>query len=174
MIMNTFTFNTPAGWMAGACKNESLRALVLPQVNKMRAMESLALELGIKTESVNDAGHYVGLAKLLIEEVGLYFNGERMSFSAAIDWSGYTPYQRKVLEIVKAIPYGEARTYGEVAQEAGNPRGARAVGGVMRANRTPLVIPCHRVLGTGGSLGGFSGGLELKKYLLNHENPSKE
>lgn len=160
--------------MAGACTNEGLRALVLPQIDMLRAMEVLVLELGIKTESIDDAGHYGGLANLLIEEVGLYFSGERMSFSVAIDWSGYTHYQRKVLEIVRAIPYGETRTYGEVAQEAGNSRGARAVGGVMRVNRTPLVVPCHRVLGTGGSLGGFSGGLELKKYLLNHENPSKE
>ncbi|KUK83504.1 MAG: Uncharacterized protein XD97_0165, partial [Pelotomaculum thermopropionicum] len=61
-------------------------------------------------------------------------------------------------------------SYGQVARAAGSPRGARAVGGVMRLNRTPLVVPCHRVIAADGSLGGFSGGLEMKKYLLNLEN----
>ncbi|MCL6558940.1 MAG: methylated-DNA--[protein]-cysteine S-methyltransferase, partial [Firmicutes bacterium] len=113
-----------------------------------------------------------GPAGVLLEEIERYFSGEKVSFSSPVDWTEYTPFQRLVLEIVKRIPYGEVSSYGRVAGEAGAPRAARAVGGVMRSNRTPLVVPCHRVLAADGSLGGFTGGLEMKRYLLNLERAS--
>ena len=83
-----------------------------------------------------------------------------------------TPFQRMVLEAISLIPYGQTRTYGEVAAIVGKPGGARAVGQVMKRNPLPIIFPCHRVVAARG-LGGFSGGLVLKKYLLESESFSK-
>lgn len=167
--MQVFYFPTPPGWMAGAWTGAGLKALVLPQESPEAALENLAGELHLAPSALPAASAEPAAVHFLTDEVERYFRGERVAFSVSIDWSGYTPFQRRVLELVRAIPYGEARSYSQVAREAGSPRGARAVGGVMRANRTPLVIPCHRVVAADGSIGGFSGGLEMKKYLLELE-----
>lgn len=167
--MQIFSLQTPRGWMAGSWSEAGLKALVLPQAGPEAALEKLAGELKIPLTSLPAPSSAGSPARSLVEEIQRYFQGEKVDFSTEIDWSDYTPFQRRVLEIVKAIPPGEARSYSEVAREAGSPRGARAVGGVMAANRTPLVIPCHRVLASGGGLGGFGGGLELKGYLLELE-----
>ena len=97
-----------------------------------------------------------------------YFNGKRRSFDLPLDLrlKGFT---RRVLEEVSRIPYGETATYGEVARRVGSPRAARAVGGAVGANPIPIIIPCHRVIAAGGKLGGFGGGVALKKKLLIHE-----
>jgi methylated-DNA-[protein]-cysteine S-methyltransferase len=93
-----------------------------------------------------------------------WFRGEKAELPLRLQAKGFT---RKVYEVVRRIPWGETRTYGEVAEAAGAPGGARAVGNALRRNRICLFIPCHRVVATGG-LGGFSspGGLEQKKALL--------
>lgn len=106
------------------------------------------------------------LAEELQKELKLYFNGVRVDFGVPIDWSGYTPFQAAVLKYTAQIPYGEVSTYGQVAAAIGSPRACRAVGGALHINRTPVVVPCHRVLAAGGNLGGFGGGTELKKALL--------
>lgn len=167
--MNVFTLLTPAGWMAGAWSLAGLKALVLPQAAQEAALGKLAQELAMPPAALPGPAPAAGPARKLIDEIGRYFQGDKVAFTITVDWSGYTPFQRRVLEIVKAVPYGEVRSYGQVALAAGSPRGARAVGGVMRANRTPLVVPCHRVLAAGGTLGGFSGGLDLKEMLLKLE-----
>jgi len=82
----------------------------------------------------------------------------------------HTPFQMKAWQGIRAIPFGETKTYGEVADMAGCPGGARAIGQAMHRNPLPLIFPCHRVV-TAKGLGGFGGGLELKKYLLNREKP---
>ncbi|MEW6572848.1 MAG: methylated-DNA--[protein]-cysteine S-methyltransferase [Bacillota bacterium] len=110
-----------------------------------------------------------GWQQLLAELLAAYFSGAAVDFSPVpVDFEGYTPFQRRVLSVVREVPYGEATTYGQVARRIDQPRAARAVGQVMKRNRTILVIPCHRVLGQGG-LGGFSCGLSLKKRLLRLE-----
>ncbi len=100
-----------------------------------------------------------------------YFTGTRKVFDLPIDWSGLTPYQEKVLRACYDLPYGEVKTYGQLAQETGNPKGARAVGSFMASNPLPLVIPCHRVVGSDGHLHGYGapGGLETKTWLLELE-----
>lgn len=120
---------------------------------------------------VND-GVSGGTALALAEQARRYFNGEKVVFTADIDWSGYTPFQKQVLEAVLGIPYGAVLTYGEVARLVGRPGAARAVGGVMRANRTPLIVPCHRVV-AGGGLGGFVCGIAFKRYMLELEGWGK-
>jgi methylated-DNA-[protein]-cysteine S-methyltransferase len=74
-----------------------------------------------------------------------------------------------VLAQLEAVPFGEVVTYGELATRAGNPRAFRAVGSAMATNPLPIVVPCHRVLRTGGKLGGYGGGLDAKRWLLHHE-----
>lgn len=168
--MHVFTFRTVPGWMAGAWSEAGLKALVLPQGSQYDSMDKLASDLNILPSMLPRPSPADGPARVLIEEIERYFRGAGISFSMPVDWAGYTPFQRRVLEVTRAIPYGEVISYGRVAVMVGSPRGARAVGGVMRANRTPLVIPCHRVIASTGSLGGFTGGLDMKKYLLRLEN----
>ena len=99
-------------------------------------------------------------------ELDEYFSGRRRRFGIPIDWSLISGYARAVLEATSAIPYGGAMSYGEVSAAAGSPRGARATGNALGSNPIPIVIPCHRVLGSGGAIGGYTGGLDRKRFLL--------
>ncbi|MEQ8819266.1 MAG: MGMT family protein [Sumerlaeia bacterium] len=84
-------------------------------------------------------------------------------------WPELTPFAREVSEACAAIPRGEVRSYGQLAKAVGNPKGSRAIGGVMARNPLPLLIPCHRVVRSDGSLGNYGGGLEMKRWLLERE-----
>lgn len=97
-----------------------------------------------------------------------YFDGVRRTFDLPLAPDA-TPFQAQVLEALQKIPYGETRTYKDVAGAVGNPRAVRAVGGANGANPIPIVIPCHRVIGSSGGLTGFGGGLESKRFLLDLE-----
>lgn len=101
-----------------------------------------------------------------------YFNGERVSFATlAVDLQGMTSFHQHVLRLAMQIPYGQLVSYGWLAQQAGYPRAARAVGGAMAANPIPIIIPCHRVVAISGALTGYSGpgGIAMKKILLTLE-----
>jgi O-6-methylguanine DNA methyltransferase len=106
-----------------------------------------------------------------LEQIADYLAGKRKSFNLPIDWSVLTPFQSKALRATLEIPYGEVRTYGELAQELGKPRAARAVGRAEATNPMPVVLPCHRVIGADGKLHGYGtgNGLETKKWLLELE-----
>ena len=98
-----------------------------------------------------------------------YFNGKQVDFDFPLDLSSGTPFQIMVWNKLKEIPYGECRSYKWVAEQIGNPRAARAVGMANNKNPLPPVIPCHRVIGSDGSLTGYASGLHVKKYLLEME-----
>jgi len=98
-----------------------------------------------------------------------YLAGKLRSFDLPIDWSMMTPFQEQALRATHAIPYGETRSYGEIAAIIGKPGAARAVGQAQATNPIPLVIPCHRVIGADGSLHGYGGGLDRKAWLLTLE-----
>lgn len=106
-----------------------------------------------------------------LHQLDEYLRGARKAFDLPVDWSLLRPFQRGVLGIVFAIPYGSTRTYGEIANEIGNPKAARAVGRANATNPMPLVIPCHRVIGSDGKLHGYGGGtgLPTKEWLLQLE-----
>lgn len=106
--------------------------------------------------------------KQAAREIGEYFEGRREKFSFPVTMRG-SKFQMKVWEELKKIPFGETLTYGEIAQRLRKPQAARAVGGACHRNRFPLVIPCHRVVGSKG-LTGFAAGLKWKQGLLDHEN----
>jgi O-6-methylguanine DNA methyltransferase len=92
--------------------------------------------------------------------------GGPLEWTGALDLRGVSPFQREVFDAVRAIPYAEVRTYGQVARLVGRPRAVRAVGNALHGNPFPLVVPCHRVLREGGALGGFACGVEAKRRLL--------
>ncbi len=98
-----------------------------------------------------------------------YFSGERQEFDIPLDRRG-TPFQQRVWDEVARVPYGTVVSYGEIAARIGRPLAARAVGGAMRANPIPIFIPCHRVVGADGTLGGYGAGLDIKAALLRLEN----
>jgi O-6-methylguanine DNA methyltransferase len=98
-----------------------------------------------------------------------YLEGKSRSFDLPVDLDDQPIFRRKVWQALQAIPYGRVRSYGWVARKLGKPKAARAVGGACGANPMPLLIPCHRVVAGDGSLGGFSGGLSVKKRLLKLE-----
>jgi methylated-DNA-[protein]-cysteine S-methyltransferase len=102
-------------------------------------------------------------------ELDEYFEGRRHEFDLAIDWSLTHGFFRRVLRQTARIGYGSVGTYAEVARRAGSPRAVRAAGNALGSNPIPIVVPCHRVVRTGGGLGGYGGGLERKEYLLRLE-----
>jgi methylated-DNA-[protein]-cysteine S-methyltransferase len=102
-------------------------------------------------------------------ELDEYFEGRRRDFDLPIDLRGREGFSRDILERLAKVPYGEVTTYKSLAVEAGNPRAARAVGTIMNRNPIPIVLPCHRVVGSNGSLVGYGGGLERKRLLLDLE-----
>jgi methylated-DNA-[protein]-cysteine S-methyltransferase len=102
-----------------------------------------------------------------------YFAGKRKAFSVALDVRG-TSFQKDVWEALLAIPFGETRSYGELARQLGNPRATRAVGAANGRNPVSIIVPCHRVIGTSGKLTGFAGGLETKANLLKLEEQGAE
>ena len=105
----------------------------------------------------------------LRRELDQYFKGKRQKFEQPIDWSLTHGFFRNVLKATAGIRYGQVSTYAEVAAKAGNPKAVRAAGNGLGSNPMPIVVPCHRVVRTGGKLGGYTGGLERKEFLLDLE-----
>jgi methylated-DNA-[protein]-cysteine S-methyltransferase len=102
-------------------------------------------------------------------ELDEYFSQRRQAFDRSIDLRGTTPFTVQVLEELAQVPYGQTATYGQLAARVGRPRAARAIGMVMNHNPIPIVLPCHRIVGSNGSLVGYGGGLDRKKQLLRLE-----
>jgi methylated-DNA-[protein]-cysteine S-methyltransferase len=102
-------------------------------------------------------------------ELDSYFNGGLRDFDLDLDWSLVGPFARRVLRRTARIPYGSVASYGDVALGIGVPRGARAVGNALGSNPIPVVVPCHRVVRTGGAMGGYGGGVPRKRWLLDLE-----
>jgi methylated-DNA-[protein]-cysteine S-methyltransferase len=105
------------------------------------------------------------------KELHEYLNHKRTAFTLPIDWTLFTPFQREALQAVFKIPYGETRTYADIAKQINRPLAYRAVGAANAMNPMPIVVPCHRVLGTDGKLHGYGGGdgLPTKEWLLKLE-----
>jgi methylated-DNA-[protein]-cysteine S-methyltransferase len=128
--------------------------------------ESLAQIARLAGPRVLRAPRAVDAARLELDE---YFAGRRRAFDLPVDLRGQAPFAVAVLGELAKVPYGHTRTYGELAERAGSPKAARAVGMVMNRNPVPIVLPCHRIVGSTGSLVGYGGGLERKEQLLRLE-----
>lgn len=149
--MDFYQFSTPLGPMALAGEGEAITHLYLPGRPTPRLVSHPT--------------------PLLLEGEGQlleYLGGRRKVFDLPLNPQG-TPFQRRVWQVLEAIPWGETRTYRDIALAVDSPRGFRAVGMANHHNPIPIFIPCHRVVGADGSLTGYAGGLELKKALLSLE-----
>jgi methylated-DNA-[protein]-cysteine S-methyltransferase len=102
-------------------------------------------------------------------ELDEYFDGKRTGFDIPVDWQLHDGFGRSVLKATSRIPFGKVLSYAEVAAKAGSPRAYRAAGNALGSNRIPIVVPCHRVVASGGKIGGYTGGLERKEFLLHLE-----
>lgn len=107
------------------------------------------------------------------KQLNEYFAKKRKIFSLELDFAG-TEFQKQVWEAMLTIPFGETRTYGQIAKQIGNPQAVRAVGGAANKNPIPIIAPCHRVIGATGKLVGFGGGMANKTILLDIEKPFKQ
>ena len=126
----------------------------------------------VMEEDLEDEGYTVGSDRTKTApvrgELAEYSNGDRRTFDVPLAFSG-SEWQKAVWAELTRIPFGETRSYGEVADALGRPGAARAVGSANARNVLPVVVPCHRVIAADGTLGGFNGGLHLKERLLEHE-----
>ena len=162
--------HTNRGILAAVWSDKGLYELTFPYPTAEKAGEKITTR-GL-TEG-NAFSEQVVWEKQLTVELEKYFQGLPTIFTVPIDWSDYSEFRLKALRFTAEIPFGQVASYGSVAAGVGSPGAARAVGGAMHANRTPIVVPCHRVVGSDGSLTGFGGGLELKQELLALETGNK-
>ncbi len=158
------TVDSPVGRLLVATTRRGLVRVGLPSQSLDAVLSGLAaevsprlLELPRRTDDVR-------------RELDEYFAGGRREFDLALDWRLVRgKFARRLLGNLTRVPYGEAITYTEAAAQAGSPRGSRAAGNALGSNPIPVVVPCHRVVRTGGAIGGYGGGPEMKRFLLGHE-----
>jgi methylated-DNA-[protein]-cysteine S-methyltransferase len=152
--------DSPLGPLLVAATPRGLVRIAYPDQEIDDVLEDLAARVSPR---VVEAPAALDVARRELEE---YFAGGRDRFGLRLDWSLVGPFARRVLGAAVRIPYGRVSTYREVAEDAGSPRGYRAAGNALGGNPMPIVVPCHRVLHAGGGLGGYTGGLDRKRFLL--------
>jgi methylated-DNA-[protein]-cysteine S-methyltransferase len=153
---------TRLGWVAAAARDGRIVVLTLPGSSREAAARGLGIEADFR-----QAGD---LLRQLAEDLRHYFAGEPVDFGRyEADLAKQPRFRRRALTAARRIPRGQVRSYSWLAAAAGNPGAARAAGQAMARNPVPIIIPCHRVIAADGSLGGFGGGLEMKRRLLELE-----
>ena len=154
---------SPFGELLLATTKRGLVRVAFPEEHVDAVLERLALKLSPR---IVEARAPLEDARRELDE---YFGGRRREFELPLDWTLVSPFGRRVLRYTARIPYGGVGSYHEAAAAAGSPRGSRAAGNALGANPIPIVVPCHRVLRSGGALGGYGGGLDRKRWLLGLE-----
>ncbi len=163
MDLKYAVFKVDLGWVGVMGSSRGIvTATTFPQLTPDEAL----LRFG---ERVAGAAYDANAFSGLIERLKAYYAGKRVDSPDKLDLTDAPPFFRRVWEVTRSIPYGETRSYAWVAQQTGNRQAARAVGQAMSRNPIPIIIPCHRVVTSNGKLGGFSGGLEIKRFLINME-----
>jgi len=166
MVINCYEFSTKLGKMAIYFNKDGLYGLSFLRDKDDKNHNYISKNFKVVKKVEEDIYGYAN-------EILKYINGEIREFSVPIKLFG-TEFQRKVWNELINIPYGETRTYKDIANSIECPKGFRAVGGALNKNPIPIIIPCHRVIGSNGKLVGFAGGLELKEKLLKIEIDNKE
>jgi methylated-DNA-[protein]-cysteine S-methyltransferase len=155
-------FDTAAGWIALAGSPTGLCRVVLPVRSRDEAVSRLGSDISRAKE------HRVCFRDA-VDQLTRYFDNQEVNFNIALDFDGATGFQQKVWQAARLIPYGETRSYGWIARQIDKPQASRAVGQALGKNPLPVIVPCHRVLSSSGGLGGFTGGLDMKRFLLGIE-----
>ena len=164
--LNFTSFQTSLGWIGIVTSPIGLRKIILPQKSKEELINS------VRGWNYLDENCDLTACGDLPQRLKRYLSGEKIDFPDKLDLGGATPFRQRIWNVVQTIPYGETRSYAWVAGQSGSPDSARAVGQAMAKNPLPIVIPCHRVISSNGSLRGYTGGLAMKKYLLDMEAAS--
>ena len=171
--MRFYLVETKLGWIGLILSAKGLRATTLPRASRDDALREVAEMGAVEPASDAEAGDIARRVKALVEgQRAAPPTGSGQALAALIDWNGVTGFRRAVMEEALRIPRGETRTYGWLAERLGRPRAARAVGRVMATNPLPIVVPCHRVIASDGSLRGYGAGLPMKEALLRAEGAS--
>jgi methylated-DNA-[protein]-cysteine S-methyltransferase len=157
------TVDSPFGPLLIAATPSGLVRVNLPTYDPEETLEELAARISPR---VLEAPARLDDAR---RELDLYFEGKLTEFDLPIDWQLTDGFRKKVQRAIARIPYGQTRTYTDMARSAGNERAVRAAGTACGSNPIPIVVPCHRVLRSGGALGGYGGGLPMKEALLQLE-----
>jgi methylated-DNA-[protein]-cysteine S-methyltransferase len=157
------TTDSPFGTLLLATTPKGLVRVGLPNQDADELLVDLAARVSPR---VLEAPAQLDAAR---RELDLYFEGKLTEFDLPLDWQLSRDFRRKVLRAIARIPYGQTRSYTQMATSAGNVRAVRAAGTACGSNPLPLVVPCHRVLRSGGALGGYGGGLPMKEGLLRLE-----
>lgn len=162
--MDYAVFPTSLGWMLIAGSHGGITRVVLPAPDESTALARLCLQTRTTPRELYQRGpSFFGT---IADRLAAYMCGDQMTFPDAVDRTAWTEFQSRVWDATRQIGYGETRSYAWVAAAAGQPRASRAVGQALHNNPVPIIVPCHRVIGTDGSLTGFGGGLEMKRRLL--------
>ena len=161
------TLDTPLGKAAVAATSLGLVRVALPNESLDEMLTGIVAELSPRVLE------YPARLDEARRELELYFEGRLTEFDLPLDWRLSGGFRQRVLRAIARIPYGQTRSYTEMAKSAGNERAVRAAGTACGSNPIPLVVPCHRVLRSGGALGGYGGGLPMKEELLRLEGVLK-
>jgi methylated-DNA-[protein]-cysteine S-methyltransferase len=157
------TFKSPVGEILATWTEKGLNFITFPKSKWQRFFSALSREESIDLKK--DEKKFASLKKNL----KVYFSGKKVNFRESLDLTGGTAFQKKVWKAMLKIPFGETRSYGWLARQVGGKNKARAVGAACGANPIPIIIPCHRVIREDGGLGGYGGGLSMKRKLLKIE-----
>jgi methylated-DNA-[protein]-cysteine S-methyltransferase len=155
-------FKSRLGWISALSSSRGIVQTTFPQISRELSLSSLTLktaEAASSSEQFNE----------LISYFEDYFDGKKPIFKGILDLTQATDFQRIVWQTAMLIPYGETRSYTWIAHNMGRPLSCRAVGNALGKNPLPLIVPCHRVIKADDSLGGFGGGLDMKRFLLKLE-----
>ena len=150
-MKTTYYYNSPIGTIKFVCSEDALQEM------------QFCDEVGKNPQS------YSKIVSTCKEQLDKYFVGKLKKFTMPLDFVNGTDFQRSVWEALQSIPYGETRSYKDIAIQIGNPKAVRAVGGANNKNPIGIVVPCHRVIGKSGKLVGYAGGLDKKEMLLKIE-----
>jgi methylated-DNA-[protein]-cysteine S-methyltransferase len=159
-------FDSPVGPLYIAVSEKGLADITFGQGLSEDQFRETLLARGFKPVQDSNA------ASLVTRQLNEYFNGRRMEFDVPLDLSGVTPFTKSVLHATAHVPYGQVRTYQDIAKTIGQPTATRAVGNSLNRNPIPLIIPCHRIVRSDHSLGGYGGGPDKKQALLKLEGAS--
>lgn len=166
-ILHYTSIKSPIGDLTLVASEKGLFYIFLP-VKGHEITETLLRKKLPKIDFLKDDGRL----RETVRQLGEYFQGKRKVFSVPVDLRG-TEFQKKVWKALAGVPFGKTESYGDIAKRIRRPKAARAVGAACGANPIPIIIPCHRIIGKGGSLTGFGGGVEMKKKLLKLEKSIK-
>jgi methylated-DNA-[protein]-cysteine S-methyltransferase len=152
-------FHTAAGWVGLQASSTGLRRVILPRKSDSEIRKLLSAGAEEKPDAFTD----------IQERLCAYFSGLHTDFPDKLDFSGATDFQQAVWQAARLIPYGVTQSYQWIAVQIGRPGAARAVGNALGKNPLPVIVPCHRVIASDGGIGGFTGGISVKRLILRLE-----